>query len=91
MSEAGLRDLAWIVDKLDAMGRLARVKSVVDPDFELAGIAARFEGGPFAVLFENVKGKDNFITEVSMDETDMPQTPLEMLFILAAQCWYLTL
>ena len=30
------------------------------------------------------KGKDNFITEVSMDETDQPQKPIEMLFILAA-------
>ena len=30
------------------------------------------------------KGKDNFIVEVSMDETDIPQTPIEMLFILAA-------
>jgi tagaturonate epimerase len=31
-----------------------------------------------------VKGKDMFITEVSMDETDFPQTPLELLVILAA-------
>jgi tagaturonate epimerase len=30
------------------------------------------------------KGEGNFITEVSMDETDMPQRPVEMLFILAA-------
>ena len=30
------------------------------------------------------KTKDSFITEVSMDETDEPQTPLELLFILAA-------
>lgn len=30
------------------------------------------------------KGGDNFITEVSMDETDEPQTPVEMFFILAA-------
>ncbi|MBN1973338.1 MAG: hypothetical protein JW787_06845 [Sedimentisphaerales bacterium] len=30
------------------------------------------------------KGADNFITEVSMDETDQPQSPIEMLFILAA-------
>ena len=29
------------------------------------------------------KGEGSFITEVSMDETDTPQTPLEMLFILA--------
>ncbi len=31
-----------------------------------------------------VKGAGSFITEVSMDETDQPQTPIEMLFILAA-------
>lgn len=30
------------------------------------------------------KGSDNFVTEVSMDETDLPQTPLEMFFILSA-------
>jgi hypothetical protein len=31
-----------------------------------------------------VKGAGNFVTEVSMDETDTPQTPVELLFILAA-------
>ena len=30
------------------------------------------------------KGEGNFITEVSMDETDSPQTPAELLVILAA-------
>jgi hypothetical protein len=30
------------------------------------------------------KGADDFIAEVSMDETENPQTPLEMFFILAA-------
>lgn len=30
------------------------------------------------------KGKNNFVVEVSMDETDYPQTPIEILFILAA-------
>ncbi len=33
---------------------------------------------------ESVRGKGNFITEVSMDETDAPQTPDELLVILAA-------
>jgi len=33
---------------------------------------------------EAAKGKGNFVTEVSMDETDHPQTPVELLFILAA-------
>ncbi|NLX97973.1 MAG: hypothetical protein GXY83_17560 [Rhodopirellula sp.] len=30
------------------------------------------------------RGRGNFITEISMDETDQPQTPLDLLFILAA-------
>jgi len=33
---------------------------------------------------ESSKGRENFITEVSMDETDSPQTPAELLIILAA-------
>ena len=33
---------------------------------------------------EQAKGKDDFITEVSMDESDQPQTPIEMFFILSA-------
>ena len=32
----------------------------------------------------SVKGKGTFVTEISMDETDIPQNPMEMLFILAA-------
>jgi hypothetical protein len=31
---------------------------------------------------EQAKGKDNFITEVSMDESDEPQSPAELFFIL---------
>ncbi|MBN1787898.1 MAG: hypothetical protein JW806_05825 [Sedimentisphaerales bacterium] len=30
------------------------------------------------------KGSDNFVTEVSMDESNEPQSPVEMLFILSA-------
>jgi len=53
-----LSDLATIIERLDELGRLIRVRSEVDPRHELAGIAARFEGGPSAVLFERVKGYD---------------------------------
>jgi len=42
------------------------------------------EAGKIYRHIAKVKGADNFITEVSMDETDDPQTPIEMLFILAA-------
>lgn len=47
-------------------------------------LAAVKEAGRIYKHIEAAKGKDNFITEVSMDETDQPQTPVEMLFILAA-------
>jgi tagaturonate epimerase len=33
---------------------------------------------------ESAKGKGNFVPEISMDETDQPQTPIDLLFILAA-------
>lgn len=33
---------------------------------------------------ESAKGRGNFVTEISMDETDYPQTPAELLIILAA-------
>ena len=42
------------------------------------------EAGKIYRHIKSAKGADNFITEVSMDETDEPQTPVEMFFILAA-------
>jgi len=42
------------------------------------------EAGKIYRRIEAAKGKGNFITEVSMDETNQPQSPIEMLFILAA-------
>ena len=52
-------------------------------------IAAKYllaakEAGKIYRHIESAKKADNFITEVSMDETDEPQTPVEMFFILAA-------
>jgi len=42
------------------------------------------EAGRIYRRIESAKGKGQFITEVSMDETDSPQTPAELLVILAA-------
>ena len=42
------------------------------------------EAGKIYRHVEAKKGKGNFITEVSIDETDLPQIPVEMLFILSA-------
>jgi 2,5-furandicarboxylate decarboxylase 1 len=52
-----LHDLGAIIADLEAKGRLARVRGEVDLRHELAGVAARLEGGPKAVLFEKVKGR----------------------------------
>lgn len=42
------------------------------------------EAGHIYNFIEQEKGPDAFVTEVSMDETDSPQTPPELLVILAA-------
>jgi tagaturonate epimerase len=42
------------------------------------------DAGAIYRKIEAAKGNGNFITEVSMDETDNPQTPPELLLILAA-------
>lgn len=55
------------------IGRIAR--KFLPAVREAAAIFRRIEGA---------KGAGNFIAEVSMDETDTPQTPLELLVILAA-------
>ncbi len=47
-------------------------------------LAAVHEAARIYRRIEDVKGRDNFVTEVSMDETDAPQTPRELLMILAA-------
>ena len=56
---------------------------------QVEAIARKFllgvkEAGKIYRHIEAAKGRDNFIAEVSMDETDEPQTPVELFFILAA-------
>ena len=56
---------------------------------DIEKIAAKYlnaveEAGRLYRHIESTKGANKFITEVSMDETDQPQTPPELLVILAA-------
>jgi len=56
---------------------------------QLAAMAGKYflavqEAGKLYRQIASQKGEANFITEVSMDETDTPQTPQELLMILAA-------
>ncbi|MGA7159172.1 MAG: tagaturonate epimerase family protein [Acidobacteriaceae bacterium] len=45
--------------------------------------AVKDAGNIYRLLVER-KGEGNFVPEISMDETDSPQTPVELLIILAA-------
>jgi len=66
----------------------------IDKDFNISkgqakAIAKKYllavkQAGKIYRHIESTKGVGNFITEVSMDETNQPQTPVEMFFILAA-------
>ena len=49
-----------------------------------ASSSGRAGGGTIYRHIAAAKGEDSIITEVSMDETDSPQTPPELLVILAA-------
>ncbi|HZY72262.1 MAG TPA: tagaturonate epimerase family protein [Edaphobacter sp.] len=55
----------------------------------VTGVANKFlaavqDAGRIYRFLAEKKGAGNFISEVSMDETDYPQTPVELLIILAA-------
>ena len=61
--------------------------------FELTGETVRGAAGKFLLAVqeagriyryvEEKKGRENFITEISVDETDAPQSPVELFLILA--------
>ena len=56
---------------------------------QVEAIAAKYlfavqEAGRIYQLIEASLGRGQFVTEISMDETDQPQTPLDLWFILSA-------
>ncbi len=83
---------AFVDNHRDLAGTLA-IEGITE-NFEISAqqieqIAAKFllavkEAGRVFRHIESVRGTGTFVTEVSMDETDAPQSPVEMLFILAA-------
>jgi len=91
--EANESDIAEFVDSNNQFVGQLEIPGV-DEKFrvtakEIERIGRKFllgikEAGRIYRHIEKSKGPGNFITEVSMDETDEPQSPIEMLFILAA-------
>lgn len=70
--------------------RIDRMERALDVGAaDLKAIASKYlaavkEAGKIYRHIESHKGAGRFVTEVSMDETDTPQTPAELLVILAA-------
>src|SRR5690349_1676274 len=87
----------FTIDVADWIGKPASAAQIAafatrHPEFDRAFVAATAakylaaitEAGRIYRKIEAAKGKGSFIPEVSMDETDSPQTPAELLVILAA-------
>jgi tagaturonate epimerase len=86
-------DLDAFVQKYAGYAGRLTVPGIAEPLTVAAGqlraIAEKYllavqEAGTIYRHIAAAKGAGTFITEVSMDETDTPQTPVELLFILAA-------
>ena len=84
-------EVAAFIESCKPLGTEIKIPGVDEPIIitdellkEVAGkfLAAIKEAGKIYRHIESVKGKDNFITEVSMDEVELPQTPVDMFFIL---------
>lgn len=90
---AGQSDIdAFVKANQGLLGRIS-LKGVDEPltvsEPDLRETASKFLGavkiaGDVYRKIEGAKGKGNFVPEVSMDETDRAQSPVELLIILAA-------
>lgn len=83
---------AFVKDNARFIGSLA-IPGIAEPfevsEAQVRAIADRYlfavqEAGRIYRHIAEKKGEGNFVTEVSMDEVNDPQTPVEILFILSA-------
>ncbi|MFH1616306.1 MAG: tagaturonate epimerase family protein [Planctomycetota bacterium] len=86
-------DIAAFVYRYKKYAGQLMIEGIEEPieitESQMKGIAGKVllavqEAGKIYRHIASVKGEGNFVTEVSMDETKQPQSPIEMLFILAA-------
>jgi hypothetical protein len=84
--EAFVKRHSELVGSLEIPGIAEPVSTTRDDVAKVAGkyLKAIGEAGELYRHIATAKGAGRFITEVSMDETDSPQTPPELLVILAA-------
>ena len=90
--DADENDVSAFINKYKKYAGLLAIDGIDQPlnitEKKIETIAREFlpaikQAGKIYRHIKAAKGRDNFIAEVSMDETNQPQTPIEMLFILA--------
>lgn len=90
---AAEKDIDAFVEKYKSYAGSLKIEGIDEPieitEDMIRKIASKVllavqKAGEIYSHIESKKGKGNFVTEVSMDETELAQTPVEMLFILAA-------
>ena len=84
--EAFLNRHPELIGSIEVDGLDSPIQATRDEIGVIAGkyLEATAEAGRIYRHILSTKGEGSFITEVSMDETDNPQTPRELLVILAA-------
>lgn len=90
---ASASDVAAFIDRHPELLGSVRIEGVEAP-FRMSKTDVERVAGKYLLAVQDAgqiyrhiasqKGEENFIAEVSMDETDAPQTPPELLIILAA-------
>lgn len=84
-------NVASFISSCRGLGHQVNIPGIHEPviitDELLNRVAGKFlaaikEAGRIYRRIEAAKGAGNFITEISMDEVESPQTPVDMLFIL---------
>lgn len=91
--KAAEKEINAFTDKYRSYTGKLSVPGISEPltitEEKIRNIAGRYllavqEAGKIYHHIEKSRGRENFITEISMDETEIPQTPEELFFILAA-------
>jgi tagaturonate epimerase len=90
-NKSSSEDVAAFKRACAGLGSEVIVPGIIDPikitdglleEVALKYLAAIKEAGKIYRHIEKAKGTGNFITEISMDEVETPQTPVELFFIL---------
>ena len=90
-NESSAEDVAAFKESCKVFGEKVSIPGIADAivisDDLLSTVATKYlaavkEAGKIYRHIKDVKGEGNFVTEVSMDEVEAPQTPVDMFFIL---------